>query len=146
MPKVFLFVIVFFLLAINISHAQIVHRLEADRFTHYRIDDWVSYAPALSITSIDIDPDYIYFGTTSGGILRYDKYANEWHYPYTTSSGLRSNQIYRVVYSAVDGFLYAQTPAGIDVFMPAEKFWRPSGRIYKCAYLQGHTPRPDGRP
>jgi ligand-binding sensor domain-containing protein len=130
MPRFFLLAPVLVVFLLSNIHGQIVHRLNVDRFSHYRIDDWISYAPALHITSIDIDRDYIYFATTSGGILRYDKYANEWHFPYTTSSGLRSNHIYRIVYNPMDGFLYAQTPAGIDVYKPAENFWRPANRQY----------------
>jgi ligand-binding sensor domain-containing protein len=108
--------------------AQVVHLLTVDRFTHYRIDDWISYAPALNISSVDIDFDYIYFASLGGGILRFNKYDELWEFPYTTSSGLRSNVINEVVYNPEDGFLYARTPAGIDVYKPAEKFWRPSAR------------------
>jgi ligand-binding sensor domain-containing protein len=109
------------------STSQVVNRLSGDRFTHYRYDDWLSYATALDITSIDIDESYIYFGSLGGGILRYDKYENHWEYPFTSSNGLRSNIINEVVYNPQDGFLYASTPAGIDVYKPAEKFWQPSG-------------------
>jgi len=109
------------------SLGQIVHRLSGDRFTHYRYDDWFSYATALDITSIDIDESYLYFGSLGGGILRFDKYENRWDYPFTTSNGLRSNVINEVVYNPLDGFLYAATPAGIDVYKPAERYWRPSG-------------------
>lgn len=118
----------FFILLILSETAltQHVHRLTVDRFTHFKLEDWISYAPAQEITSIDIDEDYIYFGSRSGGILRYDKYKDSWKFPFTTSSGLRSNKIIRVVYNPTDGFLYAQTPAGIDVYKPAERFWRAS--------------------
>jgi ligand-binding sensor domain-containing protein len=70
------------------------------------------------------------FGSRTGGILRFNKYDGRWEYPYTTSSGLRSNTIYRIVYSETENFLYAQSPAGIDVLKPAEKFWQPSSRSY----------------
>jgi hypothetical protein len=117
-------------LATPILYSQTIHHLTADRFTHYRIDDWISYAPALEITSIEIDQNYIYFGSRTGGILRYDKYEDSWDFPFTTSSGLRSNIIYQVAYNAEENFLYAETPAGIDVYKPAEKFWQPSTRSY----------------
>ena len=84
MVRIFIFFSLLLVLLLNNSGSQVVHRLKADRFTHYRMEDWISYAPALNITSIDIDNDYIYFATNSGGILRYDKYANEWDFPYTT--------------------------------------------------------------
>lgn len=122
--RLFLFIFVF----VNIHFAQIIHQLTVDRFTHYKITDWISYAPALFITSIDIDDNYIYFGTRSGGILRYQKYDNHWDFPYTTSSGLRSNTILQIRYNSLDGFLYAETPKGVDVYKPAERFWRPANQ------------------
>ena len=122
--------IVILLLTTPVLYSQSIHYLTADRFTHYRIDDWISYAPALEITSVEIDQNYIYFGSRTGGILRYNKYDDSWDFPYTTSSGLRSNIIYQVVYNANENFLYAETPAGIDVYKPAEKFWQPSSRSY----------------
>jgi len=106
--------------------AQAIQRLTADRFTHYAYDDWISYAPALNITSVDMDDNYIYFATAQGGILRYDKYQNVWDYPFTTSNGLRSNRIRQVVYSAEDLMLYAATAAGIDFYKPAERYWYPA--------------------
>jgi len=123
-------IILILILAVPFLYSQPIQYLTADRFTHYRLNDWVSYAPALEITSIEIDENYIYFGSRIGGILRYNKYENRWDFPFTTSSGLRSNIIYQVVYNAEENFLYAKTPVGIDVFKPAEKFWRPSTRSY----------------
>jgi hypothetical protein len=135
----------FFILLIlsEITLAQSVHRLIVDRFNHFKLEDWISYAPAQEITSIDIDEDHIYFGSRSGGILRYDKYRDSWKFPFTTSSGLRSNKIIRVVYNPTDGFLYAQTPAGIDVYKPAERFWRASSRTRMPA---GREPEISGLP
>ena len=115
-----------FFLIINIIQAQIIHYSTADRSSYFSLTDWVSYATALDITSIDFDNDYIYFASLDGGILRYDKYDNRWESPFTTSSGLRSNRILKIVYNQDDGFLYAQSPRGIDVFKTAEKFWRPA--------------------
>ena len=85
-------------------------------------------SPSLIINSVDIDEDYIYFATTSGGILRYNKYRDYWDYPYTTSNGLSSNKIRQIVYSYDDGFLYAQTPLGIDVYKRAQNYWQPSDK------------------
>jgi ligand-binding sensor domain-containing protein len=110
----------------TIVSAQVIQRLTADRFTHYDFDDWISYAPALNITSIDMDDNYIYFASSPGGILRYNKYQNYWDYPFTTSNGLSSNRIKLVIYSAADRMLYAVSRRGIDTYKPAEKFWRPA--------------------
>lgn len=128
--------LIFFLLITPLLYAQTVHVLTADRFTHYRINDWISYAPALEITSVEIDNNYIYFGSKTGGILRFNKYENSWEFPFTTSSGLRSNFIYQVVYNPDENFLYAQTPAGIDVYRPAENYWKPSSKAYLPATIK----------
>lgn len=113
-----------FLLIFNCGFSQIVQTFKGDRFTHYSIDDWISYAPALNITSIDTDEKYVYFATQKGGILRFDKYREEWEFPYTTSSGLRSNKVLEVVYNQYDGYLYARTPKGVDVLRLAENYWQ----------------------
>lgn len=120
------FGLILVLLSVSQAFGQAVNTFHGDRFTHYRPDDWVSLAPALNITSIDISEDHILFGTTDGGILRYDKYANHWDLPYTISTGLRSNTIYEIVYNELDGALYARTPRGIDVLYFSDGFWKES--------------------
>ncbi len=122
----------------NIS-AQVVQTFKGDRSTHYRPDDWVSYASALDISSIDIDNDYIYFGSRNGGILRYEKYRNYWDTPFTTSNGLRSNNIFELVYNQDDGKLYARTNRGIDEYWPSDRWWRPSSRSTMPPGLQPRT-------
>lgn len=118
-----LFTFYFFLLPLS---AQVIHQMDFDRFSHYKIDDWITYAPATVITSVDIGEEYAYFGTLNGGILRYDLYENNWEYPYTTSSGLSSNRILRVVFDAASQRLYAQTSAGIDEYNRGFNYWQPS--------------------
>jgi hypothetical protein len=124
-----MFKVLIFSLLFSTLFSQIVHRLAGDRFTHYKIDDWISYGPALDITSIDIDENYIYFATMGGGILRYDKYRNSWDFPYTTSSGLRSNIIEKIVYNPDENSMYAKTEYGIDVYRRAQNFWRPASTM-----------------
>ncbi len=116
-------VIVFLLTPLR---SQVVHEMDFNRFTNYRLEDWITYAPALIITSIDISEDFAYFGTRYGGILRYDLYENRWLFPFTTSSGLRSNEIVKVVYDYKDFRLYALTSEGIDVFDPGSNHWKPA--------------------
>ena len=120
-----LFVIIF--LAVNsILFGQVINRMQFDRFTHYRGDDWITYAPARFITSIDIGDDYVYFGTRNGGILRYHMYDNVWDYPFTTSNGLSSNTILKIVFDADSRKLFAQTNKGIDEYNSAFDYWQPS--------------------
>ncbi|APF16854.1 hypothetical protein Calab_0854 [Caldithrix abyssi DSM 13497] len=119
--KIFIFL---FLLA-TILPAQIVQTMYFDRFTHYDIDDWITYAPATDITAVEVGDDYVYFGTRFGGILRYHLYEGYWDYPFTTSSGLRSNAIFKLSYDERNRKLYARNAAGIDVFDFGFNYWQP---------------------
>ncbi|MBD3226250.1 MAG: hypothetical protein GF313_16095 [Caldithrix sp.] len=112
----------------NVLTGQVIHEQDFDRFTHYKSEDWITYAPALTITSIDISEDYIFFGTRYGGILRYDLYNRKWRYPFTTSNGLSSNEIIQIIYNYNDFRWYARTAKGIDVLDPSDNFWKPSYR------------------
>jgi len=126
--------LVFTLFSFSFLIAQVVHKKTFDRFTHYTVDDWITYAPATHITSIDVGIEYIYFGTSDGGILRYNVYEKDWDYPWTTSSGLRSNNIQEVVYNYTENIeenwrshvIYALTDKGIDEFDPVANYWRKS--------------------
>ncbi|MBN1407328.1 MAG: hypothetical protein JW956_06055 [Calditrichaceae bacterium] len=113
----------FLLCCITLVEAQIVHKMTFTRFHHYELNDWVTYAPALDITSISIGEEYIYFGTRYGGILRYHIYDNFWDEPFTTSSGLKNNNIIEVVYDARNNKVYAETPEGTNVFNTAFNYW-----------------------
>ncbi|MCK5853516.1 hypothetical protein KAH27_10855, partial [bacterium] len=114
------------LLTISMLPSQVVHQMDFDRFTVYRIADWVTYGPADQVTSIDIGQKYAYIGTRKGGILRYDLFNNKWKYPYTTGSGLRSNSIIRVVYDYERDRIYARTIRGVDVYNEAFNYWEPT--------------------
>ena len=116
----FIFILVLFISSLN---AQIVNRITFTRFHHYELDDWVTYAPALDITSISVGEDYIYFGTRYGGILRYQIYENFWDDPFTTSSGLKNNNIIEVVYDFQNNKVFAETPEGTNVFNTAFNYW-----------------------
>jgi len=132
--------LLFFLICGSHLSAQVVHSFKGDRFTHYSPDDWVSYAPALEISAVEIDEDYIYFASLAGGILRYDKYRNYWDTPFTTSNGLSSNNVYELVYDPNDGKLYARTNRGIDEYWHSDRWWRPSSR---SIMPPGREPRPE---
>ncbi len=113
---------------VSVLKAQTVHTLSADRFTHYQPDDWVTYAPATEITSIDIGDEYVYFGTRDGGILRYQFYDRLWDYPLTISNGLRSNHIFKIVYDPDSRRLFARTEKGIDVYRTGFGYFEPATR------------------
>ncbi len=108
--------------------AQTVNRMTFDRFSHYDPFDWITYANGDDITSIDMGQTEVYFATREGGILRYNLYEQQWLPPFTTSNGLRSNAIHRVVYEASSNQLFAQSDKGIDVYNEGFGYWTPSTR------------------
>ncbi len=118
-------VIAFLSIFLLSANAQVVQTMYFDRFSHYDVDDWVTYAPATDITAVEIGDDYVYFGTRFGGILRYHLYDDYWDFPFTTSSGLRSNVILKLSYDENNRKLYAQTPKGVDVFDFGFNYWQP---------------------
>ena len=120
------FLLFLFLIGLSNSKAQVIQKIYFDRFTHYTIEDWVTYAPATDITAVEIGDDYVYFGTRLGGILRYHLYDDYWDFPFTTSSGLRSNHILALSYDADNRQLYAKTPKGVDVYNFAFQYWQPA--------------------
>jgi len=109
-----------------ILYGQSVSTISFDRFSHYDVDDWMSYGSSNYITSIDMGYDAIYFGTRNGGVLRYDLFANKWLSPLTTSQGLRSNNVLRLAYDLTSSQLYARTDAGVDVFNSGFQYWKPA--------------------
>ena len=58
----------------------------------YNPDDWYILTRPGSINAISEDSFNIYFGTESGGVLRYHIYANEMDIPLTMAQGLSSNK------------------------------------------------------
>jgi ligand-binding sensor domain-containing protein len=111
---------------IQVSFSQVVHQISFDRFSHYDPDDWITYAYSNHITSVDIGPENVYFGTTMGGILRYNFFDEQWLFPQTTSNGLNSNQIIRVVFDQQTNQLFALTNKGVNVFNMAFQYWQPT--------------------
>jgi ligand-binding sensor domain-containing protein len=77
----------------------------------YEEGDWVSYSVFRYITSIAMDYDHVYFGTT-GGVTRYDRFANHWDLPLTTSDGLPDNWVRDIAYDPERDEIWADTYRG----------------------------------
>jgi len=120
------FIIIFVIIPLVSLNAQVIHRIYFERFPHYAVDDWITYAPATDITSIDIGDEHAYFGTQNGGILRYHLYNNSWDYPITTSNGLSSNRIRKVIYDYKGNTLVVETDKGIDTYNRGFDYWHPA--------------------
>lgn len=113
--------LIFFITRLVLS--QTVYKLDVDRFTHYNPEDWVSYLPALQVNAVEMDDYYIYFGT-NGGILRYHKVHDYWDEPFTTSTGLGSNLIKKIIYDPKNSRLYAETASGAFDYRQTDGYWK----------------------
>lgn len=88
----------------------------------YNQGDWITYTTTRFIRHLSLGTSFVYFATT-GGITRYDYFANEWKYPWTVSNGLASNQVYLVAEDANTGFIWAVTEKGISRYEPGPQIW-----------------------
>jgi ligand-binding sensor domain-containing protein len=88
----------------------------------YREGDWVSYSVFRYITSIAMDFDHVYFGTT-GGVIRYDRYEKKWDLPFTTSDGLPDNWIRNIAYDPENNEIWVDTYAGPAMYQPIFQEW-----------------------
>ena len=89
---------------------------------HYKPGDWITYSMTRFVNSVTIGNQYIYFGTT-GGITRYDFWANKWDFPWTSSNGLANNNIKIVAFDFDTGYLWCTTATSISRMESASQRW-----------------------
>jgi ligand-binding sensor domain-containing protein len=90
----------------------------------YREGDWVSWSMFRYVTSIAMDFDHVYFGTT-GGVIRYDRYEKKWETPFTTSDGLPDNWIRNIAYNPDGNEIWVDTYDGPASYQPVFREWSP---------------------
>jgi hypothetical protein len=88
----------------------------------YDPGDWVNYTIFKYVTSVAADHSVVYFGTT-GGIIRYDFFANKWLDPLTTTDGMPSNFVEKIAYEPVYNELWVLTRAGSARYSLAFESW-----------------------
>ena len=111
MPKSVPFAILIFAVIIGQSRAA-----------NYNPGDWVEFTVFRYVTSIAADQEIVYFGTT-GGIIRYDRFSQQWLDPLTTSDGLPSNYILKIGYDPAFDELWALTRSGGARYNLTFKHW-----------------------
>lgn len=89
---------------------------------NYRQGDWISYGVTRFVNAVAVGQQYAYFGTT-GGVTRYDFFANQWDFPFTISSGLADNFVTAVAYDVSTGYLWCATKSGVSYYHPTAERW-----------------------
>ena len=93
--------------------------------SRFRPFDWVLYKSSGSVLSIAEGYNYAYFGTSSGGIKRFNLFNNNFDYPLTEAQGLKKNEINAVHFDKKTGFLWAATPEYVQYSFSREGDWYP---------------------
>jgi ligand-binding sensor domain-containing protein len=84
--------------------------------------DWVSYVNFRYVTSAATDQTVVYFGTT-GGVIRYDKFAGEWLQPLTVTDGIPNARIDNIAYDPQWDRIWVSTPSGAAYYDPTLERW-----------------------
>ena len=88
----------------------------------FREGDWVTYDNFRFITSVAQDQSYTYFGTT-GGVIRYDRFAKRWLDPMTVTDGIPDKQIDNIAYDPDYDRLWVSTRFGDAYYQPTFQRW-----------------------
>ena len=65
----------------------------AQRENRFDIIDWEIYSQPLKVNSISEDNSFFYFATDNAGILRFNKFSQQFDTPITEAQGLHSRSI-----------------------------------------------------
>ena len=120
--KFFAWVLILLLVESLLAQDDIANFQRKGTNVKYDIDDWITYSMTRWVTSVSEGRNYIYFGTT-GGIMRYDMYSNNWDRCWTVSDGLPDNFVVTVAYDFNTDYLWCSTSFGVSVFRSVWKRW-----------------------
>jgi len=88
--------------------------------------DWVNYVDFRYVTCVTMDQTLVYFGTT-GGVIRYDKYAEKWLDPLTITDGIPDERIENIAYDPEWDRVWVQTSLGNAYYDPTIQKWYSGG-------------------
>ena len=90
----------------------------------YRPFDWLLFRESGIINSLSEGYEYLYIGTSHGGIYRYSLYSNQYDFPITTAQGLSGNNITSVYFDHNTGIIWSASPGFIQYSYTREGDWR----------------------
>ncbi|MDG1224692.1 MAG: hypothetical protein P8O00_08945, partial [Candidatus Marinimicrobia bacterium] len=80
----------------------------------YRPFDWLLFKEPGRINSLSEGFEFLYVGTSHGGIYRYNLYSNQYDFPITSAQGLKNNNISSVHFDQNTGILWAGSLGGLQ--------------------------------
>ena len=90
----------------------------------YRPFDWLLFKEPGRINSLSEGFEFLYVGTSHGGIYRYNLYSNQYDFPITSAQGLKNNNISSVHFDQNTGILWAGSVGGLQYSYTREGDWR----------------------
>lgn len=88
----------------------------------YDLNDWISFKNCNHPTSLAIGKDFIYYGTT-GGIVSYNYYNDNFIEPYSVSDGLVDDTIEAVLFDPRTNYIWAGHKGGVSYLTPTADQW-----------------------
>mgnify|MGYP000747707842 FL=1 len=89
----------------------------------FNVFSWEQYASAGAVNSISEDYTYFYFGTENAGILRLNKFSQQFAKPINQAQGLKSNSIEHVYFDDHTGILWVIGDNFIEYSFSREGSW-----------------------
>lgn len=114
--KCFRYIGLYFFLVIAISFSQPSAR--------YRPFDWLLFKEPGRINSLSEGFEFLYVGTSHGGIYRYNLYSNQYDFPITSAQGLKNNNINSVHFDQNTGILWVSSTDALQYSYTREGDWR----------------------
>tara|TARA_B110000914_G_scaffold67754_1_gene59192 strand:- start:3036 stop:4664 length:1629 start_codon:yes stop_codon:yes gene_type:complete len=114
--KCFRYVGLYFFLVVAVSFSQPSAR--------YRPFDWLLFKEPGRINSLSEGFEFLYVGTSHGGIYRYNLYSNQYDFPITSAQGLKNNNINSVHFDQNTGILWVSSTDALQYSYTREGDWR----------------------
>ena len=89
----------------------------------FNVFSWEQYASSGAVNSISEDYTYFYFGTENAGILRLNKFSQQFEKPINQAQGLKSNSIEHVYFDDHTGILWVVGDNFIEYSFSREGSW-----------------------
>ena len=89
----------------------------------FNVFSWEQYASVGAVNSISEDYTYFYFGTENAGILRLNKFSQQFVKPISQAQGIKSNSIEHVYFDEHTGILWSVGDKFIEYSFSREGGW-----------------------
>ena len=103
-----------------------VNPLIAQPDNRFDLFDWEMYSQPGRINSISEDNTYFYFGTENAGILRFNKFSEQFDIPITRAQGLHSKSVKHVYFDEYTGILWVVGDKFIEYSFSKTGGWQKS--------------------